>query len=280
MNFIKRMCKGIGFAIVVFLGFLAYFFVDYIEYKDNAAPILMYHGVGEEDGTDWGDMLINPKYFEQQLEYLTERGYKIVSVEELAERFRTNKSVAKYIAFTFDDGYANNYYYAFPLLKKYNATATFFLVYNAINTAGYMTDVQLYDMLWSGMCIGSHTLSHPNLLTVGSDNFKRELAGSKMLLGQCFEEVIVESLSYPNGLYNDEIVQATADAGYKEGVTGIMGVNTYESFAKAPFLMYRVGVYDRGKGIDGFARMLEKAYFTGYLSNKGLDLAKIRSFFR
>lgn len=272
---LKKFGKSIALVLFVILTFLGYIFADYLGYKEGAVPILMYHGVGTESPDGWGDMLISADLFDKQLAYLKERGYKIVSVEELAERFRTNQSVDKYVAMTFDDGYVNNYKFAFPLLKKYDAKATFYIIYNAIGTEGYMSDLQVYEMLWAGMNIGSHSMSHVNLVETDASDYQRELAGSRMLLGQCFEEVIVESISYPNGAYNSLVMQAASDYGYKEGVTGNMGVNTHESFKENPFEMYRVGIYDRGNGVDGFAKMIEKAYLTGYLAEKGIDLGKI-----
>lgn len=279
-DILKSILKKIGLLVglVVLLGVYAFF--DYLSYKNHAVPLLMYHGVGTEDKKDWGDMLITPQLFEQQLQYLTERGYKIVSVEELSERFRTNKEVKQYVALSFDDGYVNNYYHAFPLLQKYNATATFYVIKNAVGTYNYMDDNQLEELLKAGMKIGSHTMSHTNLTTVDESLLQREIAGSKMLLGQRYEDLVVESISYPNGAYNDVVISACLAAGYQEGVSGVMGVNTHDSYNEAPFEMYRVGVYDRGNGVEGFARTLEKAYFTGYMREKGINVAAIRDFFR
>ena len=279
-DIVKSIFKKIGLllGLVVLLGVYAFF--DYLSYKNHAVPLLMYHGVGTEDKKDWGDMLITPQLFEQQLQYLTERGYKIVSVEELSERFRTNKEVKQYVALSFDDGYVNNYYHAFPLLKKYNATATFYVIKNAVGTDNYMDDKQLEELLKAGMKIGSHTMSHSNLTTLDESLLQREIAGSKMLLGQRYEDLVVESISYPNGAYNDVVIRECLAAGYQEGVSGIVGVNTHDSYNEAPFEMYRVGVYDRGNGMESFARTLEKAYFTGYMREKGINVARIREFFR
>lgn len=275
-NILKKIAVIVGIILVVSI----YVFSDYLEFKDRSVPVLIYHGVGTEDKKDWGDMLITPQLFEKQLQYLTERGYKIMSVEELSELFRTNKQVKKCVALSFDDGYANNYYHAFPLLQKYNATATFYIIKNAVGTDNYMDDMQIEKLLKAGMKVGSHTMSHADLTVLDESQLQRELAGSKMLLGQRYVDYVVESICYPNGLYNEYVVNKCMAFGYKEGVGGKVGVNTHNSYNEAPFEMYRVGVYDRGNGIDGFARTLEKAYVTGYMREKGVNLAFFRELFK
>lgn len=279
----SELLKNILKKISIFLGIIAvlvgYLTMNYMGFKERAVPILMYHGVGTGDSKNWGDMLISPELFEKQIQYLNEHGYKVVSVEEVSERFRLNEDVEKYIAVSFDDGYENNYEYAFPVLQKYNATATFYIIRNAIGNDGYMNEKQIGEMVDAGMRIGSHTMSHANLTLIDENLYQRELAGSKMLLGQRFEKAIVESISYPNGAYNDVIIRKTMEYGYKEGVTGLVGVNTKDSYDQNPMTMYRVGVYDRGNGINDFAKIIEKAYFVGYFADKGIDLLKIRNYF-
>lgn len=279
-SFVKSFLKKILVLSVVVLVALTYVFFDYLSFKDRSVPVLMYHGVGTEDPKNWGDMLITPQLFEKQLQYLQSHDYKVVSVEELCERFRTNREVKNYVAVTFDDGYVNNYLCAFPLLQKYNATATFYVIKNAIGTSNYMNEKQIEQMLKAGMRIGSHTVTHRNLTEIDPGELQRELAGSKMLLGQRFEDLVVESISYPNGAYNDEVTAASVAAGYQEGVGGEPGVNTHDTYNDNNFALYRTGVYDRGDGVKGFVKTLKKAYFTGYMREKGINLAEIRAFFR
>lgn len=275
----KNILKKTGLFLGIIVVLLGYLTINYMGFKERAVPILMYHGVGTGDSKNWGDMLISSELFEKQIQYLTERGYKVVSVEEVSERFRLNEDVEKYIAVSFDDGYENNYEYAFPVLQKYNVTATFYIIRNAIGNDGYMNEKQIAQMVDAGMRIGSHTMSHSDLTLIDESMYQRELAGSKMLLGQRFEKAIVESISYPNGAYNDVIVRKIMEYGYKEGVTGLVGVNTKDSYDQSPMTMYRVGVYDRGNGINDFAKTIEKAYFVGYFADKGIDLLKIRNYF-
>ena len=70
--------------------------------------------------------LISQEYFEIVLSCLTDKGFDFVTVSELTKRNKTDKLVA----LTFDDGYLDNYEFAWPSLLKFNATATFFPVVN------------------------------------------------------------------------------------------------------------------------------------------------------
>ena len=61
--------------------------------------------------------------------------------------------------------------------------------------------------------------------------------------------------------------------------TGHIGLNTPESYKKAPMEMFRVTVADDGKGIEGFKKRLEYAYLFGFLQTKGIDINPIRDLF-
>ncbi|TVR76841.1 MAG: polysaccharide deacetylase family protein [Chitinophagaceae bacterium] len=96
------------------------------------AKVLMFHRVLPEKlitqpnaYTTFGT-LISQEYFETVLSLLTENNFEFVSISELAQRSNSEKL----IALTFDDGYLDNFDFAFPSLKKFNATATFFPVVN------------------------------------------------------------------------------------------------------------------------------------------------------
>lgn len=84
-------------------------------------PILMYHGI-RKDSSAQNKYVISPEEFENDLKFLKENGYDTIVVADLLEYFDNGKSLPdKPIMLTFDDGCLNNYTYAFPLLKKYNA---------------------------------------------------------------------------------------------------------------------------------------------------------------
>ncbi len=82
-------------------------------------PIIMYHSI-LKDPKYTGKYVITPDQLEQDLIYLTENGYTTVTVQDLINHVQGTASLPeKPIMLTFDDGYYNNYLYAYPLMKKY-----------------------------------------------------------------------------------------------------------------------------------------------------------------
>lgn len=86
-------------------------------------PILMYHAIcTKSDKT--GKFVITQNSFKEDLEYLSQNGYTAISISELIDFVENGTPLPdKPIMLTFDDGYFNNYCYAYPLLKEYNQKA-------------------------------------------------------------------------------------------------------------------------------------------------------------
>jgi peptidoglycan/xylan/chitin deacetylase (PgdA/CDA1 family) len=100
----------------------------------SQVAILIYHRVCPKID-DWSDGGVDPTYFIQQIEYLLRNKYQIISLDTLAQHLAAGNCLPeKAVVITFDDGYKDNYVYAFPILKKYNITATIFLATGHIGT--------------------------------------------------------------------------------------------------------------------------------------------------
>lgn len=69
---------------------------------------------------------IDPVHFEKQLVYLTAH-YHVLPLEEALTRLHNGTLPPFALAITFDDGYENNYVHAFPILKRLELPATFFV---------------------------------------------------------------------------------------------------------------------------------------------------------
>lgn len=84
-------------------------------------PIIMYHSL-MKNKKSLGKFIISPDEFESDLKYLKENGYTTIFMKDLIDYVHDNKSLPeKSIVLTFDDGYYNNYLYAFPLIKKHES---------------------------------------------------------------------------------------------------------------------------------------------------------------
>ncbi|MCQ2513730.1 MAG: polysaccharide deacetylase family protein [Ruminococcus sp.] len=97
--------------------------VNAVSESELNLPIIMYHSL-LKDSKMQNDFTISPELFENDLKYLQSENYTTIVVEDLIDYVYRGKELPdKCIMLTFDDGYYNNYYYAYPLLKKYNSKA-------------------------------------------------------------------------------------------------------------------------------------------------------------
>lgn len=85
----------------------------------KSLPVIVYHHVNNL-GED-----ITEEQFEAQMKYLAEQGYRTIFLKEWVEG-KINPD-GKTVAITFDDGYLDNWVYAYPILKKYGVKATIFV---------------------------------------------------------------------------------------------------------------------------------------------------------
>lgn len=93
--------------------------------------VLMYHRVATPASDVW-DIAVAPDRFEQHLQVLRKH-YKVIPLQQLTASLRSGSVPNKGVAITFDDGYADNYQIAKPLLEKYELPATFFISSAHIN---------------------------------------------------------------------------------------------------------------------------------------------------
>ena len=100
----------------------------------NRTIVLMYHGVTKDHwdvaNNNW--LQVKESIFRKQMEHLA-KYYNVVSLKYALKTIDQPSSKPK-VVITFDDGYANNYTVAYPILKELNLHATIFLVSDMIST--------------------------------------------------------------------------------------------------------------------------------------------------
>jgi peptidoglycan/xylan/chitin deacetylase (PgdA/CDA1 family) len=89
-------------------------------------PIFYYHSISNDTEHPWSFLSLKTDVFEKQLRYLSQNGFKTFTIAGLYEAAKTGIP-PKSVVLTFDDGYLDNWVYAYPLLKKYGIKATFFV---------------------------------------------------------------------------------------------------------------------------------------------------------
>jgi len=90
----------------------------------QTVPVLMYHHVSPSEGS----ITSSPANFEDQLAWFARHGWKSLTTDEFAGHLAGKPVPARSMLITFDDGYLDNWVYAYPLLKKYGFRAVVFLV--------------------------------------------------------------------------------------------------------------------------------------------------------
>lgn len=186
-------------------------------------PIVMYHYV--EVVQNPRDRLrqkmdVQPSAFEAQLSDLVRRGYAFYFVKDLPALLRGDgKPAPRSIALTFDDGYEDFYADVFPLLKKYGAKATLYVMNDFLGKPGYVTEEQVKEIIKSGLVeIGSHTLDHADLRSLPAAEARRQIADNKRELEGKFG-IPVETFAYPYGRYATSTPELVKEAGYTAAVT-------------------------------------------------------------
>lgn len=185
----------------------------------NQARVLMYHSIGEHnENRKHNKWTVLSKDFEQQMQWFSKNGWQSFTISELVALESIPK---KSFVITFDDGFEDNYINAFNILKKYGFKATIYLVpHHETNSwegnKSLLNKEQILEMQDSNLVeFGSHTMSHKNLLTLGSDDeIIKELQESKKEIEkitgkECF------AFAYPYGKYSDKIIQLVRHSGYK-----------------------------------------------------------------
>jgi peptidoglycan/xylan/chitin deacetylase (PgdA/CDA1 family) len=119
----------------------------------------------------------------------------------------------------FDDGWKNQYEYAYPILKEFGYTATFYITSSAVNGKSYMTWDQVKELDKAGMDIQSHTVTHANLTKVDEQKAKEELINSKKTLEEKLGHTI-SMLAYPYYGNNAAVQKLVAGAGYTSARAG------------------------------------------------------------
>jgi peptidoglycan/xylan/chitin deacetylase (PgdA/CDA1 family) len=191
-------------------------------------PILTYHSVrphtpNQSPLQKYYD--VAPESFIKQMQYLQDRGYAVIGLDYLATALEQNIILPqKSVVLTFDDGWRSQYAYAFPILRKHNYTATFFVFTDAIGQDYFLTWDQVRVMNNAGMTIGGHTKSHPYLAGIRDpEALREEITGGKHII----EDQIGQNIylfAYPYGYYTNQIIGIVKDAGYRVARSTYKGI--------------------------------------------------------
>ena len=200
------------------------------------ALVLMYHNIGipPKEALLRG-LYVTPRMFRFQMWYLKIAGFKVVSLKDILSYAKGDDFEAPLAAITFDDGYQDFYDNAYPALKSYGYPATVFLVsdyvgkenlwdYKDVNARKKLLGWKSIQELKSrGIVFGSHTKTHPFLITLSRPEVYDEIQGSKTYLEEKLQ-LPVDFFCYPFGDYDVHVLDEVREAGYLGAITTKRGL--------------------------------------------------------
>lgn len=243
-------------------------------------PILAYHHVLPanariDESIKRSPFTVSDSQFYNQMLFLSQNGYQPISFESFLKTLYTSghwRDDTRPIVITFDDGWADNFEHAFPVLKSFKFPATFFVITSYVGSAGCMSWSQLLEMQTEKMQIESHTHTHSPLALLSNIEMQWELTHSRNLLEERLGKQ-VNLVSFPHGAYNNKVLKAAYNAGYSACGTSNFGYAcTASKIYELPRILIR-----KNNNISQFARLCEGSQFTflkGRMLQKSKDLVK------
>ncbi len=213
----------------------------------------MYHQVVEDGERNRKARRTNPAYtvtidrFREQMGWLAENGYRSLTLDDV---LAPGCPLEKGVVITFDDGWADNFSHALPILGEFGLGATVFVVTGFVGTTGYLDWERLREMSGCGISLQSHTVSHRPLEELGDDEVAEELGASKKALEDRLGTA-VDFVSMPQGSWNRRILGAARAAGYRGVCTSEPG---FGHSLGTPAVFSRINVAD-SIPISFFARI-------------------------
>lgn len=228
---------------------------NYVLTKKYEIPVIMYHRVihDKSEGGVHG-IYVTESQFEKHLKYLKQKGFETITFKDFLnnkykDRFNREK---KQIILTFDDGYTDNYNYAFPLLKKYGFKCVIYLLshlnYNKWDVEVKENPEHKFDLMDMSMIkemeeygieFGGHTKTHPKLATLPIEIAQEEILTSKKVLEEKLGHALI-SFAYPYGNLNEDVKKIVKNSGYNFAVATDSGDI---SFSEDLFQIRRIGIF-------------------------------------
>jgi peptidoglycan/xylan/chitin deacetylase (PgdA/CDA1 family) len=258
------------------------YFVSHLEVvpvgrRNITLPILMYHYIRTPPSIT-SDLIgyklsVAPADFNAEMDLLAIRGYNPVDFNDVRAYFAGRQALpAKPVVITFDDGYADLYTTAFPILAAHGFKAVAYIVSGFVGLSRYVTAAQVVQMDQNGIEIASHTVDHADLSRSSMGNVWRQLVESKRSLENIVGHPVLD-FAYPSGKFNAQTVAAVQRAGYDTAVTTLSSID--HSLADR-YLWTRVRV-GGGESLGDLASSLGSPMPTTTISILDVETAEVPS---
>lgn len=230
-------------------------------------PVLMYHAL-LKDPARQNEFVISPDLFEQDLAYLTAHGYTTVTVTDLIRFVYDGVPLPeKPIMLSFDDGYYNNYLYAYPLLQKHKMKAVIspiasmtekysasgeinayytHITYDMIREMTSDGTVEIQNHSYALHKTGAHRHGAAQAVGESDEQYKETLTNDLTLAKKLlFENAQVETTAffYPFGAVSETSERILKDMGVLATFTCEEKMNTVTEYD--PSSLYKIGRFRR-----------------------------------
>lgn len=197
-------------------------------------PVLLYHHVqplSEAKQLGHAQLTVDSGYFDSQMAYLAANGYHSLSADDLSDALINHHGLpAKPVLVTLDDGYDDNFNYAFQILKKYNIAGNFMIPTGLLENKGYMTWNQLKEIAGNSlMHVYNHTWSHSSLAGDAKDKIEYEITTANGQLESNLGKR-VRIFTYPYGSYSPVVIGVLREHGFTAAFSTINGTMQCQSF--------------------------------------------------
>ena len=239
--------------LLIILFILGMSFILYLHFfKEDVLPVLTYHDIEDVIGGDPNATVnISTKKFENQIKWLSEHGYKTITMDELYDWKVNNKKIPrKSILITFDDGWKSYYTKAIPILEKYNMKSNVFVIWQYTknctdrNEDIYMNFDDIKDVIdnHKDMTILSHSYDLHTKDKADSADYDMYDSDMKKVSELGYD---IRYYAYPFGHANDNYIRALKDNGYLMAFT----FGPYDNVSKDSdiYKMPRLGMFESTK---------------------------------
>lgn len=191
-------------------------------------PILLYHSIATEVSPRYQRWAVPPAVFARHLTCLSRQGYTPLTVSRWAQMLAnpTIPRPRRPVLLTFDDGLADFYEGALPLLIERHVPATLFITTGYVGkTARWLGSTGEQDrpmLTWRqiteidalGIECGAHSVTHPQLDILSLSAARREIVMSRQTLAEHLGHPIT-SFAYPHGYHSKATRRLVKKAGYR-----------------------------------------------------------------
>jgi peptidoglycan/xylan/chitin deacetylase (PgdA/CDA1 family) len=218
--------------------------------------VVMYHRVDFWAPSDAYSqrLTISPSQFAGELRDLRRLGLRTIGIDQLVRAAEKHQSPQRAVLLTFDDGYDDQFRYAFSILRRFGDRAAFFVNTATLGTPGHLTWPQVEAMSRAGMSIECHGVDHVDLASLADAEQAYQIDGCMRSL-RARLHVPVLAFAYPSGDFDSETIRLERQAGV---VLGFTTDPRFQRDALSPYEITRIRV-KRGMSDVDFTALVEGA---------------------